>query len=54
MNKKEYKKPSLKVIQLDSTDIICTSGYFTMSLNDDVGEYDEGSGVSQDFWGTQW
>lgn len=54
MNKKEYKKPSMKVVEIDSNDIICTSGISTMSLNEDVGEYEESSGVSRDIWGTQW
>lgn len=56
MNKKEYKKPSLKVIEIDSNDIICTSGPSTMSLNEDVGDYgeDERPDVSRDIWGTQW
>ena len=26
MDKKEYKKPSVKVVELNSCDIICTSG----------------------------
>lgn len=56
MNKKAYIKPSLKVVQLDNTDIICTSGPSTMSLNEDVGDYgeDERPDVSRDIWGTQW
>lgn len=55
MNKKEYKKPSMKVIQLLNTDIICGSPT-TMSLNEDVGDYgeDERLGVSRDIWGSQW
>lgn len=54
MKKKTYIHPSMKVIQLESNDIICTSGISTMSINEDVGGYDEGSGVSQDIWGKQW
>lgn len=56
MNKKTYKQPSLKVVQLDNTYIICTSGPSTMSLNEDVGDYgdDERPGVSRDIWGTPW
>lgn len=55
MNKKIYETPSIKVINLENTDIICTSpkGF---SLNEDAGDYgeDERPGVSREIWGSQW
>lgn len=57
MIKKEYNKPTLKVVQLDNTDIICTSARSFSINNDEVqdyGEEEEHQGVSRDIWGSQW
>lgn len=57
MNKKTYKQPSLKVIQLDSNDIICTSPGEPSRmrlLNEEVREEQKPESVSNDIWGTQW
>ena len=49
MEKKEYKTPTLRVVQIENSDIICTSetptatGY---SLND----YEEAEEVSNSIW----
>lgn len=56
MNKKEYKQPSLKVIEIDSNDIICGSpgDPSPMSLYDDYIDEEPQGGVSSDIWGKQW
>lgn len=41
MNKKEYKKPTMRVIELDSADILATSGdpdsrYEEIEINNDT------------------
>lgn len=57
MNKKEYKKPSMKVIELDSNDIICGSpgDPSRMSLYEE--HIDENQAPSDErsiIWGIQW
>lgn len=57
MNKKTYKQPQLKVVQLDNSDIICASpDPRGLSINEDVGDYEEEErpDVSRDIWGNQW
>lgn len=56
MNKKEYKQPSLKVIKIDSNDIICTSPGDPSPMNlfdEEVDDSLQGS-TSSDIWGKQW
>lgn len=54
MIKKEYKQPSMKVVEIDSNDIICTSTS-TMSLYDDeVDEEQKPDDYRSSIWGTQW
>lgn len=57
MNKKEYKQPSMKVIKLDSNDIICGSpgDPSPMSLFDkEVDEDQKPDDYRSDIWGKQW
>lgn len=57
MNKKTYKQPSVEVVQLDNTYIICGSpgGPTPLKLYDDeVREDQKPESVSSDIWGTQW
>lgn len=56
MNKKIYKKPSVKVVELDNTAIICTS-LTGFNLNEaEVDNYDthEHDVDTHDIWGSQW
>lgn len=56
MNKKIYMQPSMKVIELETTDIICTSGFSARKFDEEVEDYDaaDRGGVSRNKWGTQW
>lgn len=56
MNKKTYKQPSLKVVQLDNTDIICTSLTGFRINENEVDFYDDHDHEidTRDVWGSQW
>lgn len=57
MNKKEYKQPSMKVIEIDSNDIICGSPGDPSRmrlLDEEVQDAQKPASVSSDIWGTQW
>ncbi len=56
MNKKEYKKPSMKVIEINSNDIICGSPGepTTFSITNDYVDDDQQGSTSSDIWGKQW
>lgn len=53
MKKKEYKVPTLRVVNLDCRDIICTSGG---NYNENLrsGTIDEALGLEQDDHGYVW
>lgn len=56
MNKKEYKQPSMKVVQLDNADLICTSPGEPSRMTlyeEEVNDRQQGSAPSS-IWGTQW
>lgn len=48
MKKKTYERPQMSVIEVEQTDIICTSGASTFSLESDGEIGDGGNGA----WGT--
>lgn len=56
MNKKTYKQPSMEVVQLDNTYIICGSPGEPSPMNlfdEEVDDSQQGS-TSSDIWGKQW
>lgn len=58
MNKKTYKQPSMKVVQLENTDLICMSpgAPSTFSIHEAIDNYDdhEHEIETSDIWGKQW
>ena len=54
MKKKEYKVPTLRVVNLDCRDIICTSGGGNYNANLRSGTIDEALDLEQDDHGYVW
>lgn len=58
MNKKTYNKPLMKVVDLDSNELICGSidgnEPSTFQIIDDYVDEEPQGGVSSDIWGSQW
>lgn len=55
MNKKIYKQPSLKVIELDGNAILAGSNEpSAISITDDYVDEEPQGGVPSDIWGKQW
>lgn len=55
--KKAYQQPRMKVVEIDSSDIICTSPGEPSRmrlLNEEVREEQKPESVSNDIWGTKW
>lgn len=54
MNKKTYKQPSMKVIEVESLDIICTSTTTLNLFNYEVDEEQKPDDYRSSLWGSQW
>ena len=54
MNKKIYNQPSMKVIELESNDILAGSDPTPKKIFDDPVEEYQGEGEAPSGWGVQW
>lgn len=54
MKKKEYKKPFIRVVEVKSCVILCTSGVGTYNENLRSGTIDEAQDLEQDDHGYVW